>query len=102
MALKAPDSRASSSSTTPSSSRSGCPSSASRIRWTAGSSGLEGRYPAVRGLAFADPGTGWAVTGRGTSLDYGCHPPTPRCDDRGVLLRTTDGGTTWSEATPGR
>jgi photosystem II stability/assembly factor-like uncharacterized protein len=72
-------------------------------RWSTATSGLEGRYPAVRGLAFADPGTGWAVTGRTAgSLDYGCHPPTPRCDDRGVLLRTTDGGTTWSEATPGR
>jgi photosystem II stability/assembly factor-like uncharacterized protein len=71
-------------------------------RWSVASSGLEGRYPAVRGLAFAEPGTGWAVTGRGTSLDYGCHPRTAGCDDRGVLLRTTDGGTTWSEATPGR
>jgi photosystem II stability/assembly factor-like uncharacterized protein len=72
-------------------------------RWSTAATGLEGRYPAVRGLAFADPGTGWAVTGRTAgSLDEGCHPPTPRCDDRGVLLRTTDGGTTWSEATPGR
>jgi photosystem II stability/assembly factor-like uncharacterized protein len=71
-------------------------------RWSTAASGLEGRYPAVRGLAFADPATGWAVTGRSAgSLDYGCHPPTPQCDDRGVLLRTTDGGATWSAATPG-
>ena len=33
------------------------------------SSGLEGRYPAVRGLAFASPGTGWAVTGRSAGTD---------------------------------
>ena len=71
-------------------------------RWTVGSSGLEGRYPVVLGLAFADPGTGWAVTGRGTSLDDGCHPPVAGCDDRGVLLRTGDGGATWTDATPGR
>ena len=71
-------------------------------RWAVGSSGLEGRYPAVRGLAFAGPGTGWAVSGRGSSLDLGCHPRTTRCDDRGVLLRTADGGRTWADATPGR
>jgi photosystem II stability/assembly factor-like uncharacterized protein len=71
-------------------------------RWAVGSSGLEGRYPVVLGLAYADPGTGWAVTGRGTSLDLGCNPRTPRCDDRGNLLRTGDGGTTWADATPGR
>ena len=71
-------------------------------RWSVATSGLEGRYPAVRGLAFADPGTGWAVTGRSAgSLENGCQPPTPQCDDRGVLLRTTDGGATWSAATPG-
>jgi photosystem II stability/assembly factor-like uncharacterized protein len=71
-------------------------------RWAVGGSGLEGRYPAVRGLAFAGPGTGWAVTGRGTSLDDGCHPPVAGCDDRGVLLRSGDGGSTWTDATPGR
>ena len=71
-------------------------------RWSTAASGLEGHYPAVRGLAFADPGTGWAVTGRSAgSLENGCQPPTPQCDDRGVLLRTTDGGATWSAATPG-
>ena len=71
-------------------------------RWSVATSGLEGRYPAVRGLAFASPGTGWAVTGRSAgSLENGCQPPTPQCDDRGVLLRTTDGGATWSPATPG-
>jgi photosystem II stability/assembly factor-like uncharacterized protein len=70
--------------------------------WATAATGLEGRYPVVSGLAFADPRTGWAVTGRGTSLDPGCNPRTPRCDDRGVLLRTTDGGTTWTEASPGR
>jgi photosystem II stability/assembly factor-like uncharacterized protein len=70
--------------------------------WSTAASGLEGRYPAVRGLAFAGPRTGWAVTGRGTSLENGCQPPTARCDDAGVLLRTTTGGTGWSEITPGR
>jgi photosystem II stability/assembly factor-like uncharacterized protein len=70
--------------------------------WTSAATGLEGRYPAVRGLAFADPRTGWAVTGRGTSLENGCTPPTPRCDDGGVLLATTNGGTTWSDATPAK
>jgi photosystem II stability/assembly factor-like uncharacterized protein len=72
-------------------------------RWSVAGSGLEGRYPAVRGLAFAGPGTGWAVTGRTAgSLENGCQPPTAGCDDRGVLLRTSDGGTTWTDATPGR
>jgi photosystem II stability/assembly factor-like uncharacterized protein len=69
--------------------------------WAAAATGLEGRYPAVRGLAFADPGTGWAVTGRGVSLENGCVPPTRRCVDAGVLLVTTTGGTAWSDATPG-
>jgi photosystem II stability/assembly factor-like uncharacterized protein len=72
-------------------------------RWSVATTGLEGRYPAVRSLAFADPRTGWAVTGRSAgSLENGCQPPTSRCEDRGVLLRTTDGGTSWSDATPGR
>lgn len=69
--------------------------------WATAATGLEGRYPVVLGLAFADPRAGWAVTGRGTSLDLGCHPPTPSCDDRGALLRTADGGASWSEVTPG-
>jgi photosystem II stability/assembly factor-like uncharacterized protein len=68
--------------------------------WTPATTGLEGRYPAVRGLAFADGRTGWAVSGRGVSLEDGCVPSTRRCDGDGALLVTTTGGTTWSDATP--
>jgi photosystem II stability/assembly factor-like uncharacterized protein len=68
--------------------------------WTPAATGLEGRYPAVRGLAFADHRTGWAVAGRGVSLENSCVPPTRRCDSDGALLVTTTGATTWSDATP--
>lgn len=68
--------------------------------WTSAATGLEGRYPAVRGLAFADHRTGWAVAGRGVSLENGCVPPTRRCDADGALLVTTSAGATWSDATP--
>ncbi|HEX5882356.1 MAG TPA: hypothetical protein VF468_29160, partial [Actinomycetota bacterium] len=68
--------------------------------WTSAATGLEGRYPAVRGLAFADHRTGWAVAGRGVSLENGCVPPTRRCDADGALLVTASAGTTWSDATP--
>jgi hypothetical protein len=68
--------------------------------WTSAATGLEGRYPAVRGLAFADHRTGWAVAGRGVSLENGCVPPTRRCDADGALLVATSAGATWSDATP--
>jgi photosystem II stability/assembly factor-like uncharacterized protein len=69
--------------------------------WSAAPTGLEGRYPVLRGLSFATAQAGWAVTGVGTSLEPGCNPSTPACDQRGVLIVTRDGGRSWARAAPG-